>query len=446
VSFAHAGNCVIDANQAGNADYGAAPQVQQTVSVGPGAQTITFTSTPPNNATLGGTYNNVAATSSSGLPVALKIDASATSVCSISGSTVRFTGTGNCVIDTSQAGNADYGAAPQVQQTIAVGKDSQSIAFTSTPPTPSLFGATYNVAATGGGSPNPVTFTTPTSGVCTVSGTSVSFTGVGNCVIDANQAGNANYNAAPQLQQSFAVSKAPLTVTANNVTKQFGAVVPQPLTATITGFVNGQTLSTSGVTGSAACSTTATASSPSGSYPITCTQGTLSASNYNFTTFNPGTLAVGFAKTITGSFSGQLNVGPGQPVLLGPGSTVTGPVTIQPGGSLEVDGATITGPLNASGAATVRLCGATVTGATTIRGATGLVVLGDDDGPSSCAGNKFGGSVSITKGTGGVEFDANTVTGPLTITGNAGALAAPDTGAVDATRNTVSGPSNVQTD
>jgi hypothetical protein len=33
----------------------------------------------------------------------------------------------------------------------------------------------------------------------------VSFTAVGTCVVDANQAGNANYNAAPQVQQSFAV-------------------------------------------------------------------------------------------------------------------------------------------------------------------------------------------------------------------------------------------------
>ena len=44
------------------------------------------------------------------------------------------------------------------------------------------------------------------------------------------------------------VTPAVLTVTANNQTMQFGTSVPA-LSATITGFVNGQTLSTSGVTG-----------------------------------------------------------------------------------------------------------------------------------------------------------------------------------------------------
>jgi hypothetical protein len=120
-------------------------------------------------------------------------------------------------------------------------------------------------------------------------------------------------------------------------------------------------------------------------------------------------------------------------------------VTIQPGGALEADGATITAPLKATGPAAVRLCQATVTGPTTVSGATGPVVLGDDDGSAACAGNHFGGLVSITSGTGGVEFDGNTVTGPLTITGNTGTLPAPDTGAVDATENTVSAPSNIQT-
>jgi hypothetical protein len=54
------------------------------------------------------------------LSVAITIDASATSVCSISGSTVSFIGTGTCVIDANQAGNANYNPAPQVQQSFAV--------------------------------------------------------------------------------------------------------------------------------------------------------------------------------------------------------------------------------------------------------------------------------------------------------------------------------------
>lgn len=85
----------------------------------------------------------------------------------------------------------------------------QAITFTSTSPAGAIEGGpTYTVAATGGGSGNPVTFAADPSAasVCSVSGTTVTFIGGGTCLIDANQVGNANYQAAPQVQQSFAVT------------------------------------------------------------------------------------------------------------------------------------------------------------------------------------------------------------------------------------------------
>jgi hypothetical protein len=92
VSFLTVGTCVIDANQAGNGNYNAAPQAQQSFAVGKGDQTITFTSTAPAGAKVGGPMYNVTATASSGLtPVTFTIDAAAASVCSIAGSTVSFT-------------------------------------------------------------------------------------------------------------------------------------------------------------------------------------------------------------------------------------------------------------------------------------------------------------------------------------------------------------------
>ena len=98
---------------------------------------------------------------------------------------------------------------------------------------------------------------------------------------------------------SLSVTKAPLTVTADNKSRTYGAANPA-LTATITGFVNGETLGTSGVTGAPSCSTPATSTSPAGSYAITCIQGTLAAANYSFGPFVAGTLSVGEASlTIT---------------------------------------------------------------------------------------------------------------------------------------------------
>jgi hypothetical protein len=68
------------------------------------------------------------------------------------------------------------------------------------------------LSATGGGSGNPVVFSVdPSSGaqVCAVSGTVVTFSRTGPCVIDANQAGNDDYIAAPQVQRTIAVTKKP---------------------------------------------------------------------------------------------------------------------------------------------------------------------------------------------------------------------------------------------
>ncbi len=80
------------------------------------------------------------------------------------------------------------------------------------------------------------------------------------------------------------VNKKGLTVTADNKTRAYGAANPT-LTATFTGFVLGQNLGTSDVTGSPLLSTTATPSSPvAGSpYAITAALGTLQSGNYAFT-------------------------------------------------------------------------------------------------------------------------------------------------------------------
>jgi hypothetical protein len=123
VSFTGIGTCVLDANQAGDADYSAARQAQQSVTVTAAAkinQTITFTSTAPSGATVGGPTYIPAASASSSLSVALTIDTSATSVCSITAGVVSFTDVGTCVIDANEAGDTSYDRAPRAQQPFAV--------------------------------------------------------------------------------------------------------------------------------------------------------------------------------------------------------------------------------------------------------------------------------------------------------------------------------------
>src|SRR5262249_7968121 len=84
---------------------------------------------------------------------------------------------------------------------------------------------------------------------------------------------------------------ATLTVTADDKTRVYGDPNPA-FTASYMGFKNGETLGTSGVTGSPSLTTLATATSPvPGPYPITAALGTLAAGNYGFA-FVDGNLTI----------------------------------------------------------------------------------------------------------------------------------------------------------
>jgi hypothetical protein len=205
VSFITPGTCTIYANQAGNADYSAAPRLGQTFTVGKGSQTIIFTSTPPSDAAVGGpTYTVTATGGASGNAVTFTSKAS--TVCAVSLGVVSFVKPGTCTIYANQAGNADYASAPRLGQTFVVGKGSQTITFTSTPPADAAVGGPpYTVTATGGASGNAVAFSSATPRVCTISHGVVTFVRAGICTITARQDGNADYTAAPPAIQSFTV-------------------------------------------------------------------------------------------------------------------------------------------------------------------------------------------------------------------------------------------------
>ena len=206
------GRCVIDANQAGNAQYQRAPQAQQVVVVTGIPQSIGFTA--PAQGQVAQSATLAASGGGSGNPVEFSVDSSSgPGVCEVSGAhgtTLNYPASGRCVIDADQAGNAQFLAAPQVQQVIVVTGIPQSIEFSA--PAQGQVGQSATLAASGGGSRNPVVFTvdhTSDKGVCDVSGTNgstLSYTAPGRCVIDANQAGDARYQSAPQVQRAIYVT------------------------------------------------------------------------------------------------------------------------------------------------------------------------------------------------------------------------------------------------
>jgi hypothetical protein len=114
----------------------------------------------------------------------------------------------------------------------------QSISFT--PPATGIAGHSATLSATGGGSANPVVFSVdPTSGagVCSVTGTNgttLDFNEPGTCVVDADQAGNASYAAAPTVTASIVVLQAP-AFTAASAPSTDAAGQPYAYTFTATG-------------------------------------------------------------------------------------------------------------------------------------------------------------------------------------------------------------------
>ena len=256
------------------------PSVQATQKL---SQTITFGPLP--NKTVGDPPFQVSATASSGLPVSFL--ATAGNCAATSSGMVYLSGAGRCTITASQPGNTTYSAATPVSQSFTILQAQAALAVTGVPTTAQAYGTQFTVGSSGGSGTGAVTFTG--TGACSASGATVTMTsGTGTCSVWAAKAGDSNCASATSLPATVNAAPAKLTVSANNASMTQGSPVPS-LTASYSGFVNGDT--TAVLSGAPALSTTASASSPAGMYPITVRQGSLTAANYGFTFVN-GTLSV----------------------------------------------------------------------------------------------------------------------------------------------------------
>jgi hypothetical protein len=352
VTYIGTGTCKIDANQAGDATYAPAPQVQQSYSVAKASQTISFTSTAPVGAKFGDAPYTVTATSTSGLAVTLTIAAASSSVCSLSGSSsgsqVSYVGTGTCTINANQAGNGNYLAAPQVQQSYSVAKAPQTISFTSTAPVGAKFGDTpYTVTATStSGLAVTLSIDSGSTSVCSLSGSSsgsqVSYIGTGTCTINANQAGNGNYLAAPQVQQSYSVAKAPQTISFTSTAPASAKFGDAPYTVTATA-TSGLAVTLSIDAGSTTvCSLSGSSSGSQVSYigTGTCAINANQAGNGNYNAATQVQQSFGVGKgSQTISFT---STAPASAKLLDPAYTVTATATSGLAVTLTIDAASTT--------------------------------------------------------------------------------------------------------
>ena len=239
VGIVKAGTCTIAASQAGNAQYNAATAVGQTVVINKANQTIAFDPLP--SRPLGSGIFTLSATASSGLTVTFT--SRTTGKCTVASGTVTLVATGTCTIRAAQSGNVNYNAAPVVDQSfgITAGGLTGQVIGGFNPATPIPYqpapSNTFTLTATGGGSGNPVTFTSSTASVCTTGGTNgatVTVQTAGTCTLNANQAGNASYSAAAQVSVNVVIDKAGQTITFATLADKQEGDVPFTVSATAT--------------------------------------------------------------------------------------------------------------------------------------------------------------------------------------------------------------------
>lgn len=186
----------------------------------------------------------------------------------------------------------------------------QAIVF-SISPTKTYGDANFDVSAisktpNSGGSASKlkIDFTSQTTSICQISaGTlvssdsttagTISILAAGDCTIRAAQpggsVGSTNYSAATDVDQTFTISPAPLTIKADDKSKNAGASDPSNSASITAGIKNSDNVTISGVT------YTRTSGETVGTYTITPASGTPSSSNYVIQTRNTGTLTINAA-------------------------------------------------------------------------------------------------------------------------------------------------------
>ena len=349
LSFLTAGTCTINGNQPGDAATNAAAQVSQNFTVNaivPGAPTIgtatagsaqtsvSFTAPASNGGTSITTYT---ATSSPGGITATSASTPITVTGLTNGTAYTFTVTATNSAGTGSASAASNAVTP---------KNAQTITFAN--PGAQNFGTTPTLtASSSAGASYPVTFTSSTTGVCTITSTgTLSFLTAGTCTINGNQPGDAATNAAAQVSQNFTVNAivpgaptigtatagsaqtsvsftAPASNGGTSITTYTATSSPGGITATsastpitVTGLTNGTaytfTVTATNSAGTGSASAASNSVTPKGTQTITFTQ----PGDYSFGTSPAPTLAAtssagaGYAVSFTSATSGVCTITP----------------------------------------------------------------------------------------------------------------------------------------
>jgi hypothetical protein len=272
------GTCTVLATQPGNGNYNPAPDVQQSFSIAPTSQTITFGSLP--NRKFSGASFTLHATASSGLPVSYSVGS--TDSCAVSGATLTLTGAGSCTVTAAQSGNSSYTAAQPVSRTFQISQATPRVVVTASPVPATLGSVTYTATVkgvSGTAATGTVAVSDGSGGSCLIGSLSA---GAGSCSIDeaagsytvtASYSGDTNYLAASGTKkQTVRKGKATVAITPSaNPAPAPGSVSYLVSVTGVNGFTPAGSVFVSDGSGGS-CSITLSAGS--GSCSIDETQGT----------------------------------------------------------------------------------------------------------------------------------------------------------------------------
>ncbi|MBX2997673.1 MAG: right-handed parallel beta-helix repeat-containing protein [Caldilineaceae bacterium] len=204
VTLTGTGTCTLKAQQAGNETFIPASDVYRSFFVLKKGQTISWGSDGASQSQFVDAQPfALNATANSGLSVAFE----AQGVCTVNGNMVTLAGLpGNCELIANQPGNDSFYPAQTVEKSFAVSKKDQSLAFTQLPNKP-VTDPPFAVSASAS-SGLAVQFESTTPTVCTVSNNTVTLIAAGDCSLMASQPGNAIFNPAQPVTQSFLVQPA----------------------------------------------------------------------------------------------------------------------------------------------------------------------------------------------------------------------------------------------
>ncbi|WP_345881143.1 Ig-like domain-containing protein [Shewanella algae] len=207
LTFVTTGNCSIDADQAGDGSYNAAPTVTQSFTVNavvPGAPTSVSAVAADASATV--SFSAPASTGGAAISSYTVTSSPGGLTASGAGSPLTVSGLSNGTdysFTVSASNTAGTGPTSSPSNTVTP-KASQSISFNN--PGAQSFGTTPTLTATASSGLAPV-FSSNSTGVCTITTTgTLNFISAGSCSINADQAGDSSYNAAPTVTQSFTVN------------------------------------------------------------------------------------------------------------------------------------------------------------------------------------------------------------------------------------------------